>query len=120
MSTPVGDDPVPASILAGDDPVPASILAGLAIGFVVAIGVVTTGNISGASFNPARTIGPYVANTAFDGNVQIWEQVWIYVIGPTVGAVSAAYFYDSVVLEPAEAPEPRDPSPDIAGEEPAD
>ncbi len=72
--------------------------AGLAIGFVVAMGILTTGNISGASFNPARTIGPYVANTVFLGDLGIWRQVWIYITGPTVGAVVAAYYYDRMIL----------------------
>ena len=40
---------------------------GLIIGLVVAGGITTTGNISGASFNPARTFGPYVANSLFGG-----------------------------------------------------
>jgi glycerol uptake facilitator protein len=81
-------------------------LAGLAIGFAVAMGILTTGNISGALFNPARTIGPYVASTVFLDDLGIWRQVWIYVIGPTAGAVVAAYYYDRMVLGDAYEAEP--------------
>ena len=81
--------------------------AGLAIGFVVATGILTTGNISGASFNPARTIGPYVANTLFLGDIQIWRQLWIYIVGPTVGAIIAAVYYDRLILTTGDA-EPAD------------
>jgi len=81
-------------------------LAGLAIGFAVAMGILTTGNISGALFNPARTIGPYVANTVFLDDLGIWRQVWIYVIEPTAGAVVAAYYYDRMVLGDAYEAEP--------------
>lgn len=80
-----------------DDRTPDS-FAGLAIGFVVAIGVVTTGNISGASFNPARTLGPYVANTLL-GGPNLWHFAWIYIVGPIGGATGATYLYDWMVLE---------------------
>lgn len=66
--------------------------AGLIIGLVVGGGITTTGNISGASFNPARTFGPYVANTLF-GGPNLWAQFPIYVIGPVIGAVAAAFAY---------------------------
>jgi glycerol uptake facilitator protein len=71
--------------------------AGLVIGFVVAMGVLTTGNISGASFNPARTIGPYVSNTVF-GGPNFWPFVWVYVFGPAIGAAAGALLYDSLRL----------------------
>lgn len=71
--------------------------AGLIIGFVVAMGVLTTGNISGASFNPARTIGPYVSNTIF-GGPNFWPFVWIYIFGPTIGAAIGALLYDYLAL----------------------
>ena len=66
--------------------------SGLIIGLVVAGGITTTGNISGASFNPARTFGPYVANSLF-GGPDLWLQFPIYVIGPIVGTVLAAFAY---------------------------
>ena len=66
--------------------------SGLIIGLVVGGGITTTGNISGASFNPARTFGPYVANTLF-GGPDLWTQFPIYVIGPVIGAVLAAFVY---------------------------
>jgi glycerol uptake facilitator protein len=66
--------------------------SGLIIGLVVAGGITTTGNISGASFNPARTFGPYVANSLF-GGPDLWIQFPIYVIGPLIGTVLAAFAY---------------------------
>jgi glycerol uptake facilitator protein len=66
--------------------------SGLMIGLVVAAGITTTGNISGASFNPARTFGPYVANALF-GGPNFWIQFPIYVIGPIFGALLAAFTY---------------------------
>ncbi|WP_277999960.1 MIP/aquaporin family protein [Halocatena marina] len=71
--------------------------AGLIIGFVVGMGVITTGNISGASFNPARTIGPYVSNTIF-GGPNFWPFIWIYIFGPIIGAVIGALLYDYMAL----------------------
>jgi glycerol uptake facilitator protein len=90
--------------------------AGLTIGFIVAVGVLATGNISGASFNPARTVGPYVLNTLVAGDLAIWAEIWIYVLGPTVGAILGAYFYDSMVLDPiAEEQPPDEPEGGRAG-----
>ena len=66
--------------------------SGLIIGLVVAGGIITTGNISGASFNPARTFGPYIANTLF-GGPNLWAQFPIYVVGPVIGTVLAAFAY---------------------------
>lgn len=77
--------------LAVDDKGPKH-FSGLIIGLVVGGGIITTGNISGASFNPARTFGPYVADTLF-GGPNLWAQFPIYVIGPIVGAVVAAFTY---------------------------
>lgn len=69
--------------------------AGLAIGLVVAADIVTVGNITGASMNPARTFGPYLADSMF-GGPNMWAQFPIYVIGPIVGALIAAFLYDYV------------------------
>ncbi len=67
--------------------------AGLVIGLTVGGVITTTGNIAGASLNPARTFGPYLADTLF-GGPNLWVHLPIYIIGPVVGAVAAAFFYD--------------------------
>lgn len=52
---------------------------GLAIGFVLAAEILMGGHLTGASMNPARTLGPAIAQV----NV---GYVWMYFVGPLVGA----------------------------------
>lgn len=85
-------------------------MAGLGIGLIIAMGILATGNITGASFNPARTLGPYVTDTLF-GGPNLWGYAWIYVVGPIVGAVLGAYTYEYVALEPTPTEE-RGPAAD--------
>ena len=70
-------------------------VAGLLIGLVVGAGITTTGNITGASFNPARTFGPYVGNSLF-GGPNLWIQFPVYIIGPIIGAIVAALLYTHI------------------------
>ena len=56
--------------------------AALAVGATVALLGLFASPISGASMNPARTLGPDIVSLDFHG----W---WIYVIGPVVGAAIA-------------------------------
>lgn len=69
--------------------------AGLVIGAVVAIDIVATGNLTGASLNPARTFGPYLADWML-GGTNLWWQFPVYIIGPVAGALAAAFMYDYV------------------------
>jgi glycerol uptake facilitator protein len=69
--------------------------AGLAIGLVVAVDIIVGGNITGASMNPARTFGPYLANTLV-GGPNMWAQYPIYLFGPLVGGMLAAFLYDMI------------------------
>ena len=69
--------------------------AGLVIGFVVAADIIVFGNVTGASMNPARTFGPYLANTLV-GGPNMWAQYPIYLLGPLAGAVAAAFLYDFI------------------------
>lgn len=71
-------------------------LAGLAVGSTVGLNAVFAGPISGASMNPARSIGPAVAASNFRG-------LWLYIVGPIVGAIAGAWSYNVIRL--AEKPE---------------
>lgn len=61
-------------------------LAGVAIGGTVALCALFAGPISGASMNPARSLGPAL----FAGELGI---LWIYLVGPIAGAVAGAWTY---------------------------
>ncbi|PKG32536.1 MIP/aquaporin family protein, partial [Methanoregula sp.] len=69
--------------------------AGLVIGLTVAGMITMAGNISGASLNPARTFGPYLMDGLL-GGPNLWAYFPIYIIGPVLGAVIAAVFYDRI------------------------
>ncbi len=60
---------------------------GLAIGFTVLAGASAVGNFSGGAFNPAVGIGPILVDTISGGDSL--GDVWLYVVGPFVGAVAA-------------------------------
>lgn len=72
--------------------------AGLIIGLTVGGMITATGNIAGASLNPARTFGPYLMDYLLGGS-NLWAFFPIYIIGPVLGAVLAAFFYDAVTSE---------------------
>ncbi len=63
--------------------------AALAIGGTVALAALCGGPISGASLNPARSLGP--ALVAGVGTAQ-----WLYVAGPVAGALLGAFVYQFV------------------------
>jgi glycerol uptake facilitator protein len=67
--------------------------AGLIIGLTVGGIITTTGNIAGASLNPARTFGPYLGDYILAGN-SLWNFFPIYIVGPIAGALIAAFAYD--------------------------
>lgn len=60
--------------------------AALAIGATVGLEAVFAGPISGASMNPARSLGPAVIGW-------IWSAQWIYLTAPFLGAALAALLY---------------------------
>jgi aquaporin Z len=57
-----------------------------AAGTLVAFFVFVEAPVSGTSLNPARTLGPAVVGGTF-------TDVWIYFLGPLVGALVAAFVY---------------------------
>lgn len=56
-----------------------SIIAGVAIGSVVGLEALFAGPISGASMNPARSIGPALLSGHF-------KELWLYILAPVIGA----------------------------------
>lgn len=70
--------------------------AGLIIGLTVGGIIMMTAGATGASFNPARTFGPYVVSSLSGGNIS-WIQFPVYVIGPVIGASLAAFTYQMLV-----------------------
>jgi aquaporin NIP len=56
--------------------------AGVAIGAVIALEAMFAGPISGASMNPARSLGPALVS----GRI---ESIWIYLFAPPLGALLA-------------------------------
>lgn len=66
---------------------------GLAIGFIVSVGVVAVGAISGAAFNPAITFGLMLSG------IFAWKYLWVYLVAQVLGAVVAAYAYKATSLD---------------------
>jgi MIP family channel proteins len=60
--------------------------AALAIGATVGLGALFAGPISGASMNPARSLGPALVGAT-------WTAQWIYLTAPFLGAGAAALVY---------------------------
>ena len=71
--------------------------AALAIGGTVALDSLFGGGVTGASMNPARSYGPALVASQ-------WNGFWIYVVGPVLGAVVGAFAYQ---LARGTGPNPR-------------
>ena len=67
--------------------------AALAIGATVALDAMFGGPVTGASMNPARSFGPALATGQ-------WQDFWLYLVGPFVGAAVGALSYQLVRGEP--------------------
>ena len=72
-----------------------STVAGLPIGLVIAGDIFFAGPATGAAMNPARWFGPALIDGSLANGI-----VWI--VGPLVGALVAAFVYDAVI-KPAKA-----------------
>jgi len=68
---------------------------GLAIGFLVFVAASAGGDVSGGAFNPAVGTGL----TLMSGVKDSIDDIWIYWIGPMVGAFLASLFFNFTVHE---------------------
>ncbi|KAB1211285.1 putative aquaporin NIP-type [Morella rubra] len=62
-------------------------LAGIVVGMTILLNVLVAGPISGASMNPARSIGPAVIKHVYKG-------LWVYVVGPVIGTIAGGFAYN--------------------------
>jgi MIP family channel proteins len=63
--------------------------AAIAIGGAIGLDALFGGPLTGASMNPARSLGPAVAAGQ-------WSGLWIYVVGPVAGAALGAAAYQLI------------------------
>jgi len=63
------------------------VLAGLFIGLTITVDILLGGNLTGAAMNPARWFGPALVSLRVENLLQFG----IYLVGPAVGAVGAAF-----------------------------
>ncbi|XP_004486280.1 aquaporin NIP1-2-like [Cicer arietinum] len=61
-------------------------LAALAVGSTVLLVVLFAGPITGASMNPARSLGPAIVHHEYRG-------IWIYLVSPILGALAGTLTY---------------------------
>ena len=66
-------------------------IAGLAIGLTITIDILAGGPLTGAAMNPARALGPELVQN-------VWDDFWVYLVGPALGAAVAALAYDWLYL----------------------
>jgi MIP family channel proteins len=71
-------------------------LAGLVIGAALGFAVMVFGPLTGGGFNPARAFGPDLVG----GGADVGPFLLVYVLGPVVGALVAAFGYRLLVLDP--------------------
>ncbi|HEX9615657.1 MAG TPA: MIP/aquaporin family protein [Bacteroidota bacterium] len=69
-------------------------MGGLFIGLTVTLDILVGGPITGAAMNPARHLGPALVGGSMDN-------LWLYWVGPIIGAVLAALVYKNVFEEKA-------------------
>ncbi len=72
--------------------------AAIAVGGTIGRGALFAGPISGASMNPARSLAPALVSGT-------WQDQWLYVAGPAIGAVAGVFVY--AAIRPGENPPAR-------------
>ncbi len=76
----------------------AGIVIGLTLTLVHLIGI----NLTGTSVNPARSIATAFSALIYNGDATALAQVWMFIVGPLVGAALAALLYKVLHAEKAE------------------
>lgn len=70
------------------------LIIGLTLAFVHILGI----GLTGTSVNPSRSIAPAVV-AAISGNAEPLSSLWVFIVGPLVGAALAALVYPALERE---------------------
>jgi glycerol uptake facilitator protein len=95
--------------------------AGLAIGLVVFAAIIPVAPATGASINPARTVGPMLVQQLAGGTIE-WRQLPVYLAAEFLAGVVAALAYVTVSRTAADklSPATAASGPDLADGGPVD
>lgn len=80
------------------------LMAGIAIGGTLGFCALFGGPITGASLNPARSLGPALVSGTFDF-------LWLYLLAPLIGALVAVGLYMALFTKTLDAPKTETPAP---------
>jgi aquaporin NIP len=83
-------------------------MAGAAIGATVMLAAFVGGPVTGASMNPARSLAPALFERQ-------WVSLWVYFLGPGIGAVAAALVYNYLRRDPKDCMQPIMQGQTVAG-----
>ncbi|KAJ9146438.1 hypothetical protein P3X46_028706 [Hevea brasiliensis] len=75
-------------------------LSGVAIGGTLLFNVLLAGPITGASMNPARSLGPAIVSG-------VYKNLWVFIVSPILGALAAALIYSMLRVPNPEKPEEK-------------
>lgn len=67
-------------------------IGALAVGFTFSANILALGAVTGAAMNPARSFGPALI-------AGVWNFHLYYWLGPIIGAVAGAWFYERILLD---------------------
>nr|AWT24422.1 aquaporin [Prunus cerasifera] len=68
-------------------------VAGVAVGMTILLNVFIAGPVSGASMNPARSLGPAIVKHVYKG-------LWVYIVGPITGGLAGGIAYNFIRSKP--------------------
>ena len=68
-------------------------IAGIVIGLTLTLVHLVGIGLTGTSVNPARSIATAFADLIYNGSADALAQVWMFIVGPLVGAALAAFAY---------------------------
>ena len=69
--------------------------AGLAIGLSLVLVHIVCIPLTGTSVNPARSVGPAIFDAVYGSTVAL-SQLWIFIVGPFIGAALAAGIWNTI------------------------